>query len=293
MPSPRVWFVTGSSTGFGRTLTELALSKGDRVVATLRKPHVLDELVKQYEGKDQLLVLKLDVTKRDEVESTFKTAFEKWGRIDIVFSNAGWGIIGEIESTSEKAARDQMEANFWGAAWVAIEAIKYFRDFNKPVGGKLMHMSSMFGIDVSPGAGYYCATKFASEAMIEAINREVDPSWNIKVTILCPGWFRTPMVMANPVVEPAHPAYAANPNLPSMLVRQVFGPMQTGESPLLGDPKKLIQKFWDLSLLEEMPLHVPFGEDARACFERRYKELKADFEATERYSQNLTFDSKA
>ena len=119
--------VTGSSTGFGRLMTELVLKNGDRAVATLRRPEVLADLASKY-GKDKLLVLKLDVTHPEEIKAAFDDAAKHFGRIDVVFNNAGFIAAGETEAISEDSARKMFETNFWGAARVSQEAVRFFRD---------------------------------------------------------------------------------------------------------------------------------------------------------------------
>ncbi|KAJ7116126.1 hypothetical protein C8R43DRAFT_1038527 [Mycena crocata] len=284
----RVWFITGTSSGFGLLMTEKALANGDRVVATLRKPDVIASLAAQY-PKDKLLVLKLDVSKVEDITAGFAAAKESFGRIDIVFNNAGYGVIGEIEGTSEKLARNLFEVNFWGGVNVTKQAIGFFRDVNKPQGGLLINMSSMFGIESAPGAGFYSASKFAMEAITDAVAKELDPVWNIKVMVLCPGWFKTNMTTVNAVTEEPHPAYAANKNLPSNQTRHAMIGLGRGDSPLLQDATKLINKFWDLSKLDKPPYRVAFGEDAKGCFTTKWKGMKADLEASEEWSKDLTF----
>nr|GAT43592.1 NAD(P)-binding protein [Mycena chlorophos] len=286
--APRVWFITGASSGFGFIMATKALANGDKVVATLRKPEFLNEFAAQY-TKDQLLVLKLDVTKLEDIKAGFAAAKETFGRIDVVLNNSGFGIIHEVESASEENARRMFEVNFWGAARVTQQAVAFFRDVNSPQGGLLMNMSPMFGVDASPGAGFYCASKFAGEALTDALVKELDPAWNIKVMILCPGWFKTNMTTVNAVLEEQHPAYAKNPNLASSLVRGAFVALERGDSPLLQDPNKLIEKIWTLSTLENPPYRVAFGEDAKACFEACWKNHKRDLEASEEWSKGLTF----
>ncbi|KAJ7476995.1 NAD(P)-binding protein [Mycena galericulata] len=286
--SPRVWFITGASSGFGLLMAEKALANGDKVVATLRKPEVIASLAAKY-TKEQLIVLKLDVTKVDDITAGFAAAKEAFGRIDVVFNNAGYGIIGEIEGTSDTKARDLFEVNFWGAVNVTRQAITFFRDVNKPAGGLLMNMSSMFGIDAPPGAGFYAATKFALEAVTDSLVKELDPAWNIKVMVLCPGWFKTNMTLVNAVVEDVHPAYAGNQNLGSMQVRAMSVGLIKGDSPLLQDAGKLINKFWDLSNLENPPYRVAFGEDAKGSFAAKWTALKSNLEASEEWSKDLNY----
>ena len=174
--SPRVWFsafdasadnarstngffaVTGTSSGFGRVATEHVLAQGDVVVATLRKPEALDDLKAKY-AADKLLVLKLDVTKTTEIAEAFQKAIDVFGRIDVVFNNAGFSVFAEVEGTPDEVARSLFEANFFGAMNVTREAVRSFREINKPTGGRLLVTSSLTGISAAPCAGYYAGSK--------------------------------------------------------------------------------------------------------------------------------------
>ncbi|KAF8216485.1 NAD(P)-binding protein [Mycena galopus ATCC 62051] len=290
----RVWFITGASSGFGLFMAEKALENGERVVATLRKPEVLSDLTKKYDElekktqKKQLLVLKLDVTIKEEVAAAFVTAKQTFGRIDVVFNNAGYGIISEVEGIREDNARNLFEVNFWGSFNVMKQALEYFRQ-NDPIGGLLINMSSMFGVDSPPGAGFYAATKFAFDAVTDSLVKELDPTWNIKVTIFCPGWFKTNMTTVNAIVEDVHPEYAGKDHLGSIQVRGMAVGLIKGDSPLLQDARKLINKFWEISLLEKPPYRVAFGDDAKAAFTARWTALKSDLEASEEWSKDLTY----
>ena len=139
-------------------MTELALQKGDKVVATLRKPEDIDDLRAQYPN-DHLLVVKVDVTRVEDIEAAFVVAQTTFGRVDVVFNNAGYTVLGEVESVPDDVARMDFEVNFWGAVHVAQHAIKTFRDVNKPAGGKLLTSSSFLGMKGVPALGFYCATK--------------------------------------------------------------------------------------------------------------------------------------
>lgn len=131
------------------------MKKGDKVVATLRKPEVLSQLAAKH--PETLLVLKLDVTKPAQVTAAFPASQEKFGRIDVVVNNAGSSIVSEVEGTTDSSARSIFEVNFWGASHVTREAARFFREENKPMGGRLLQISSMVGIHASPGNAYYCA----------------------------------------------------------------------------------------------------------------------------------------
>lgn len=139
-------------------MTEYLLSTGDKVVATLRTPSALDDLAAKW-SKSQLLVVKLDVVKSSDIVSAFELAKKAFGRVDVVFNNAGYGVFGEIEGVIEKDARDMFEVNFWGAGNVNREAVKFFREENPAgAGGILVVNSSMVGIAAAPALGYYSAT---------------------------------------------------------------------------------------------------------------------------------------
>ncbi|KAF9068193.1 hypothetical protein BDP27DRAFT_1448631 [Rhodocollybia butyracea] len=283
MASSRTWFITGSSSGLGRQMVETALVNGERVVATLRTPEAISDLGAKY-TEDQLLILKLDVSKRDEVVSAFESAKEAFGRVDIVFNNAGSGIVDEVENTPEELARWQFEVNFWGAWYVTVEAMKCFRETNTPIGGKLMHMSSMHGVNTFPEGGWYCATKFAAQAMVESLTKELDPAWNIKIVVLCPGFFKTPMVTNTHILEPL-PAYAVNPQLPTILGRKA---LREGQVPT-GDPVKLMNRIFELSKTDEHLFHVPLGVDAIGLFEARAKTLGCAAVGGVKWSEDLAF----
>ncbi|EIW75867.1 NAD(P)-binding protein [Coniophora puteana RWD-64-598 SS2] len=249
MASSRVWFITGASSGFGRSMTEYILKNDGVVIATLRKPEVLADFIQQYPS-DRLLVLKLDVTQKDDVVNAFSRAREAFGRIDVVFNNAAVLAIGEVESMDDETARKLFEVNFWGAASVTKEALKFFREVNNPMGGRLLQVSSGAGLRGPASNGYYTASKFAFEGFTESVIREVDPAWNIKVTIVEPGPFRTNITTDNVTVVPPHPAYD-NPTLPGIACRNALA------DPADGDTEKAVAVINRLSLLEDPPMRLP------------------------------------
>ena len=145
-------------------MTELVLAKGDIAVATLRKPEMLADLSARYDAK-QLLVLKLDVVKAEEIRAAFDAAVKAFGRIDVVFNNAGYAVLGELEATPEQTARALFDVNFFGAANVTKEAVRVFRDVNRPQGGQLLQMSSMaVHLDAAAHA-FYAATKCGEQCL--------------------------------------------------------------------------------------------------------------------------------
>jgi NAD(P)-dependent dehydrogenase (short-subunit alcohol dehydrogenase family) len=140
-------------------MTRCALKNGDIAVTTLRTPSNLDALCAEYPSSDKLLIIKLDVTKSEQISSVFKEIKDKLGRIDYVFNNAGYAAVGEVEGVGEADAKAMFEVNFWGAMNVAKEALKFFREVNKPQGGYLLNVSSVVGLVAKPLLGWYTASK--------------------------------------------------------------------------------------------------------------------------------------
>ncbi len=151
--------VTGAASGFGLHLTELILKNGEVVVATDIVPEGLADLQKEY-STDKLLVRKLDVSKQQEVEDTFAAAKDAFGRIDVVYNNAGYGIAAELEAVPNVQARALFDVVYWGSVSVALEAVKFFREVNGPsVGGRIITTGSMLGVMAFPLCGYYISAK--------------------------------------------------------------------------------------------------------------------------------------
>src|SRR5689334_25148171 len=181
----KTWFITGASRGFGREWTIAALERGDSVAATARDTSTLDDLAAQY--GDTLLPLKLDVTDKDAVAAAVKDAHDRFGRLDVVVNNAGYGQFGMIEEISEQEARDQFETNVFGALWVTQAALPYLREQGS---GHILQVSSIGGISAFPNIGIYNASKWALEGMSQALAQEV-ADFGIKVTLIEPGGFST------------------------------------------------------------------------------------------------------
>ena len=151
--------VTGSSSGFGRGIVEIALKNGEKVIATLRRTSDLDDLKIKYSAS-QLLISQLDVTKPDDIARVFHQAKEAFGKVDVVVNNAGFMTVDEVEDTPDDVARNMFEVNFWGAANVNREAVRFFREENAPgTDGWLLNISSIVGVQPVPVIGYYSASK--------------------------------------------------------------------------------------------------------------------------------------
>ena len=194
----KVWLITGCSSGFGRSLTEAVLKKGDRVVATARKPEQLNDLVQQY--PDTIHPVRLDVTNLQEVQAAIKSALNQYDRIDVLVNNAGYPAMGAIEELSDDEVRQQFDTNVFGVLNITRAVLPTMREQRS---GHILNISSFAGVASFSGLGIYSATKFALEGISEALAQEVKPL-GINVTLIEPGGFRT-NVIGSSMVTPKHP----------------------------------------------------------------------------------------
>ena len=181
----KIWFITGSSRGFGREWAEAALARGDKVAATARDPGTLGQLVETY--GDDVLALALDVTDRAAALDAVAQAHERFGRLDVIVNNAGYGLFGAIEEVTEEQARAQIETNLFGALWVTQAGLPYLREQRS---GHIVQVSSIGGVVAFAGIGLYHASKWGLEGFSEALALEV-AEFGINVTLIEPGGFDT------------------------------------------------------------------------------------------------------
>jgi NAD(P)-dependent dehydrogenase (short-subunit alcohol dehydrogenase family) len=183
--SDRTWFITGASRGLGRAFAHAALAAGDRVAATARDTSDLDELVQQH--GDAVLPVELEVTDRAACFAAINATHERFGRLDVVVNNAGYGVSGAIEELSEEQARRQVEVNLLGALWVTQAALPIMREQRS---GWIVQVSSIGGLAAFPLTGIYHASKWALEGFSESLRQEVEP-FGVKVLMVEPSGFRT------------------------------------------------------------------------------------------------------
>ncbi|MFJ3416084.1 MULTISPECIES: SDR family oxidoreductase [unclassified Streptomyces] len=198
----KIWFITGASRGFGREWAIAALERGDSVAATARDLSSLDDL-RQKHG-ERLLPLRLDVTDREADFAAVKQAHERFGRLDVVVNNAGYGHFGLVEELTESEARAQLETNLFGALWITQAALPFLREQGS---GHILQVSSIGGISAFPLVGIYHASKWALEGMSQALAQEVAP-FGIKVTLIEPGGFATDWAGSSSSTSEPLPAYA-------------------------------------------------------------------------------------
>jgi NAD(P)-dependent dehydrogenase (short-subunit alcohol dehydrogenase family) len=198
----KVWFITGTSRGFGREWATAALERGDKVAATARDTASLADLVARF--GDAILPIQLDVTDRDADFAAVRQAHEHFGRLDVVVNNAGYGHFGLIEEITEEEARAQLETNLFGALWVTQAALPYLREQGS---GHVVQVSSIGGISAFPLVGIYHASKWALEGFSQALAQEV-ADFGVHVTLVEPGGFDTDWSGSSSRRSQPLPAYA-------------------------------------------------------------------------------------
>ena len=198
----KVWFITGTSKGFGREFALAALGRGDMVAATARDVASLTDLVERY--GDAVLPIQLDVTDRAQVFAAVKAAHDTFGRLDVVINNAGYGLFGAVEEITEQQLREQLETNLFGVFHVTQAVLPMLREQQS---GHIIQISTIGGILAFPGLGGYHASKWALEGLTDSLTQEV-ASFGIKVTLVEPGGFDTDWSSASAVVADALPEYA-------------------------------------------------------------------------------------
>ena len=194
-------FITGASRGFGKIWAEAFLKRGDNVAAAVRSPEKLAELAKQYPSN--LLVLKLDVTNKEAGFEAVKATKNRFGRIDVLINNAGYGHMGAIEELKEQEIRAQFETNVMGLLWTTQAVLPIMREQQS---GHIIQLSSAMGLATLPTMGLYSASKFAVEGISETLAAEVS-GFGIKVTILEPNGFTTDFSTSSLALSESIPAY--------------------------------------------------------------------------------------
>lgn len=267
MTSKPVWFITGCSTGFGRELAQYTLSLGYPTVVTARNPVQVEDIAKGHE--DNALVLKLDVTKPEEVAAAVKAAEARFGRIDVLVNNAGIGYFGSLEESDLAEARKMFDINIWGLMDMTRAALPGMR---KQRSGTVVNISSIGGLRGFPAVGFYNATKFAVEGLSEALSKEV-AHLGIKVLIVEPSGFRTDWAgrsanEASETIEDYRPSAGER-------MRQIRE--ASGNQP--GDPVKAVQAIVKAVEANDPPLRLLLGKIALDGAREKITEMQRDFDA--------------
>ena len=242
-----VWFITGSSRGFGRALARAALQAGDLVAATARRPEQLGDLVAEF--GDGIQPIALDVTDAAAVASAIAEARERFGRLDVIVNNAGYANVSPIETTTDEDFRAQFETNFWGVYNVTKAAIPVLREQQ---GGLVMQFSSTGGrVGGSPGIASYQAAKFAIDGFSRVLQAETAP-FGVKVMVVEPSGFQTDWAGSSMTVREVPEAYAATVGAMNTRMRQ------NPEGPP-GDPVRAAEILVRVAKRRDIPFHLPLG----------------------------------
>jgi NAD(P)-dependent dehydrogenase (short-subunit alcohol dehydrogenase family) len=274
----KTWFITGAASGFGHAFAEHALAQGHNVVATARDAGRLADLVAL--APDRVLATPLDVDAAGAAEAAVQAAVARFGRIDVLINNAGYGVVGALEETPDAELRALMNTNFFGAMAVTRAALPVLRAQKS---GAIVNISSLGGQLSFSGFSAYSASKFALEGASEALAQEVAP-FGIKVLIVEPGQFRTQLAGSGmrhmPVIEAYQPVVGAT--------REFAHTMHNTQA---GDPRKAavaIEKALDA---EHTPLRLQLGGDSVDAVRAHAQALLKDMEAWEAVSRSTNFDA--
>lgn len=259
----KVWFITGSSRGFGRVWTEAALKRGDKVAATARQLSSIADLKEKY--GENVLTLELDVTNADQVKTAVEQAHAHFGRLDIVLNNAGYSLVGTVEEANADEIRAMYETNVLGPVAVIQAALPLLR---KQGGGHILGTSSNLGHVVLPVIGYYCSSKWAFEAIHESLAAEVK-AFGIKVTIIEPGAYATEFG------SPESLKFAAGLDIYQDFKTQFFNGLSEMER---GDPNATSEAIFKVVDAENPPLRINLGSHNLPWTRTAYAERLASWE---------------
>ncbi|MFC4911973.1 oxidoreductase [Actinomadura gamaensis] len=278
MSEQRVWLITGATSGFGRAIAEAALAAGDVVVAAARRPEALDDLVAAH--PDRVRAIGLDVTDQAAITAAVAEAVLWHGRVDVLVNNAGRGLVGAVEETTDRELREQMELHFFGPAALVRAVLPHMR---RQGTGAIVQMSSMGGRLSFPGVGAYSASKHALEGLTLALAGEV-AGFGIRTLIVEPGSFRTSFAGSGALAQTAElPEYA---ELVGPVRRDL--PESDGKQP--GDPAKAAAAILAALDADETPLRLPLGNDAVDAIEASLARDRADAAVWEKVSRSTDFE---
>jgi NAD(P)-dependent dehydrogenase (short-subunit alcohol dehydrogenase family) len=261
----KVWFITGSSRGLGRSLTEAVLAAGDKVAATARNTDILADLVAEY--SEQIYPVQLDVTDYTQVHKAIADTVAHFGKIDVLVNNAGFGIIGAAEAYTDEQVRSQLETNLYAPIEITRAVLPYMR---KQRSGRILQISSIGGRVGNAGLTMYQAAKFGLGGFSEALAKEVAPL-GIYVTCVEPGGFRTDWAGASMTYAPAIEGYEDTVGM-----RTEF--FSSGKFVPVGDPDKAAKVMVGLAESPEPPVHLVLGSEAINLLKHADEARKAELE---------------
>lgn len=262
----QTWLITGTSSGFGRILTERLLDRGDRVAATLRRTNALDDLKERY--GDRLWIASLDLTDTTAIRTTVDRAFAELGRIDVAVSNAGYGLFGAGEEVTDEQIEHQIATNLTGSIQFIRKVLPHLRNQR---GGRILQVSSEGGQMAYPNFSLYHATKWGIEGFAEAVRQEVEP-FGISMTIIEPGPTNTDFA-SGLVRAPVMDVYDETP------AGAVRNALDSGTFAVTGNPYKMVDAILQSAAKTPAPIRLALGKttyaSVKAALTARLAELEA------------------
>ncbi|WP_285009480.1 SDR family oxidoreductase [Pedobacter faecalis] len=280
MKTRKTWFVTGASKGLGLTLVKRLLAHGYQVAATSRTVDALRKAVNA--DTENFLPLSMDLINEADVQRAVADARERFGTIDVVVNNAGYGLMGGLEELSDEEARKNFDVNVFGSLNVIRAILPHFREQQN---GQIFNISSIGGFSGGyPAFGIYCATKFAVNGFTESLYQEVKP-FGINVTLVMPGYFRTNFLESDSLVAPKTQIDAYE-NVRQMQVLH----QETINRNQPNDPEKAAAVLMEVALQDEPVLHLFLGADAYETAEGKIAMVQKDMESVRHLATQTAFD---
>ncbi|KAJ5723195.1 hypothetical protein N7488_001230 [Penicillium malachiteum] len=274
LDSTNVWFITGCSSGLGKSLATTVHQAGHKLVATARNINTLSYLP----DEPNVLKISLDVTSQDDISNCFEKAVEKFGQLDIVINNAGYVVMGDTEGIPESEARLEMETLFWGPVRITREATRIFREINPAGrGGTVIQVSSIGGYITFPGSSFYHAAKHAIGGFTQSFAKELDPSWNIKFMVVAPGGLKTNFPV-NAQLGGRHPAYDYPTSPLNQLIQFMMNP---DVQKTFAEPDDCAKVLFDVVVGQDerkLPARFLMGAETVPIFEAEYNKDAVEME---------------
>lgn len=276
----KTWFITGTSQGIGLILVKQLLAQGYNVAATARNAESLKKAVGI--SSPNFLPLEVDLVNESSVKQAVKDTLAKFESIEYLVNNAGYGLIGGIEESSDKEVRANFDVNVFGLLNVTRAILPHMRVAKY---GHIINLSSVFGLLAGAGWGIYCSTKFAVEAISEALVQEVKP-FGIKVTLIEPGYVRTNFLNSSSLITSSEPIEAYTGIRDAVRSHQEDLPGKQ-----LGDPEKVAALIVEITKWPEPPLHLLTGSDAYQFANYKIDSLKNEIEANKEFTFSTDFEA--
>ena len=276
---PFVWLISGCSTGFGREIAISALEAGDMVAVTSRNTEDIRDICKKYPSTS--FALNLDVTNADQIIECVRNVISKFGRIDVLVNNAGYGYLSAIEEGEGEEVSKLFNTNFFGALELTKQVLPVMRNQKF---GRIINNSSQAGLMANPGTGYYSASKFALEGLMEALDKEVRPL-NIFVTSVQPGAFRTDWSGRSMKKSKINITdYDENVRSRINMIAEI-----DGKQP--GDPKKAAKIIFDLTRYEDPPNKLLLGAGVLSAYREKLDHMENDLDTYESITLSADFQN--